>query len=158
MTKTALVTGGARGIGRACALVLADSGFDIALVDLLEKEMAARTDHLNLFDQCAVGRRDQRCQQACLCCGQGRNFGPHPLARKRARAESVGQCDLPRRCRDRPVARPARRTGGSADRRDCAGPVGTPEDVASIVRYLAVEAHMFMTGQHFVVHGFQWSC
>src|SRR5713226_2513934 len=41
MTKMALVTGGARGIGRACALALADSGFDIALVDLLEKEMAA---------------------------------------------------------------------------------------------------------------------
>src|SRR5712675_1179434 len=41
MTKTALVTGGARGIGRACALALADSGFDIALVDLLEEEMAA---------------------------------------------------------------------------------------------------------------------
>src|SRR5258705_3767140 len=41
MTKTALVTGGARGIGRACALALADSGFDIALVDLLEREMAA---------------------------------------------------------------------------------------------------------------------
>jgi 3-oxoacyl-[acyl-carrier protein] reductase len=41
MTKTALVTGGARGIGRACALALADSGFDIALVDLREKEMAA---------------------------------------------------------------------------------------------------------------------
>jgi hypothetical protein len=41
MTKTSLVTGGARGIGRACALALADSGFDIALVNLLEKEMAA---------------------------------------------------------------------------------------------------------------------
>jgi 3-oxoacyl-[acyl-carrier protein] reductase len=41
MTKTALVTGGARGIGRACALALADSGLDIALVDLLEEEMAA---------------------------------------------------------------------------------------------------------------------
>jgi len=38
------------------------------------------------------------------------------------------------------------------------GRVGTPEDVASIVRYLAVEAHLFMTGQHFVVDGFQWSC
>src|SRR5215813_4741068 len=41
MAKTALVTGGARGIGRACALALADSGFDIAIVDLLETEMAA---------------------------------------------------------------------------------------------------------------------
>ena len=41
MTKTALVTGGARGIGRACALALTDAGFDIALVDLLEAEMAA---------------------------------------------------------------------------------------------------------------------
>jgi 3-oxoacyl-[acyl-carrier protein] reductase len=38
------------------------------------------------------------------------------------------------------------------------GRVGKPEDVASIVRYLAVETHMFMTGQHFVVDGFQWSC
>ena len=38
------------------------------------------------------------------------------------------------------------------------GRVGTLEDVASIGRYLAVEAHMFMTGQHFVDDGFQWSC
>src|ERR1700759_789360 len=52
MTKTALVTGGARGIGRACALALADSGFDIALVDLLEKEMAATARDIE-----AVGRR-----------------------------------------------------------------------------------------------------
>jgi 3-oxoacyl-[acyl-carrier protein] reductase len=41
MPRTALITGGARGIGRACALALADAGFDIALVDLLEAEMAA---------------------------------------------------------------------------------------------------------------------
>ena len=41
MAKIALVTGGARGIGRACALALADAGFDIALVDLLAAEKAA---------------------------------------------------------------------------------------------------------------------
>jgi 3-oxoacyl-[acyl-carrier protein] reductase len=38
--RVALVTGGARGIGRACALSLADAGFDIALVDVLDAEMA----------------------------------------------------------------------------------------------------------------------
>ena len=39
--KGAVVTGGARGIGRGCALELAMRGYDIALVDLLEPEMAA---------------------------------------------------------------------------------------------------------------------
>lgn len=39
MSKVAIVTGGARGIGRGCALALAGKGFDIALVDLLEPEM-----------------------------------------------------------------------------------------------------------------------
>jgi len=37
--RVAIVTGGARGIGRACAHALADKGFDIALVDLLVPEM-----------------------------------------------------------------------------------------------------------------------
>ncbi|PHK96527.1 short-chain dehydrogenase [Pseudoroseomonas rhizosphaerae] len=39
MSKVAIVTGGARGIGRACAHALARQGFDIALVDLLVPEM-----------------------------------------------------------------------------------------------------------------------
>ena len=38
--KVAIVTGGARGIGRACAYALAQAGFAIALVDLLDSEMA----------------------------------------------------------------------------------------------------------------------
>ena len=37
--RIAVVTGGARGIGRACAKTLAAAGFDIALVDLLRPEL-----------------------------------------------------------------------------------------------------------------------
>lgn len=39
-SKTAIVTGGAKGIGRGCAHALADAGFDLVLVDLLDQEMA----------------------------------------------------------------------------------------------------------------------
>src|SRR5437868_4778478 len=37
--KVALVTGGARGIGRGCAKALAHAGFAIVLVDVLKPEM-----------------------------------------------------------------------------------------------------------------------
>jgi len=37
--KVAIVTGGARGIGRACAHALARAGHAVALVDLLVPEM-----------------------------------------------------------------------------------------------------------------------
>lgn len=50
--KVAIVTGGARGIGRACAKALAGKGFDIALVDLLAPEMERTAGEIE-----ALGRR-----------------------------------------------------------------------------------------------------
>ena len=39
MAKVAIVTGSARGIGRACAHALARASYDIALVDILAPEL-----------------------------------------------------------------------------------------------------------------------
>ncbi|VIO79794.1 3-oxoacyl-[acyl-carrier-protein] reductase FabG [Bradyrhizobium ivorense] len=248
MTKTALVTGGARGIGRACALALADAGFDVALVDLLEVEMAAtardieargrraltfqadvsdfarahaiveqvgatwkqldvllnnagaanpkpileiteaefdRTIAINLkscfnfihaaapvmLEQDAGGRIISISSINALSGGVTSAVSKHAYAAAKAGilgltrslAKELGPkvavnaicpgiiaTDLLRNLLD---DRKEQLTAGIA-----MGRVGTPEDVASIVRYLATEAHMFMTGQHFVVDGFQWSC
>jgi len=248
MAKTAFVTGGARGIGRACALALAESGFDIALVDLREKEMAttateiegrgvrtltfqadvsdfARAHAIASEIIAAWGRLDvllnnagapspkpileiseaefdraiavnlKSCFNYCHAAAPimlGQNTGgriisissinalsggvtsavsKHAYAAAkagilgltRALAKELGPkvavnaicpgiiaTDL---LRDLIGEREAQLTSGIA-----MGRLGKPEDVASIVRYLAVDAHMFMTGQHFVVDGFQWSC
>lgn len=63
--KKALVTGGAVGIGRGCAVALARAGADVALVDLNQDAGAKTADELrglgveSLFVPCDVTRRDQ---------------------------------------------------------------------------------------------------
>lgn len=52
MTKTAIITGGGRGIGRGCALELASAGVDVALVDLIEDDLARTKAEIE-----ALGRR-----------------------------------------------------------------------------------------------------
>lgn len=52
--KVAVVTGAARGIGRACAHALARADFDIALVDLLGPEMARTADEIRDIGRQAV--------------------------------------------------------------------------------------------------------
>jgi 3-oxoacyl-[acyl-carrier protein] reductase len=248
MPRTALVTGGARGIGRACALALADAGFDIAIVDLLEAEMADTARQIQASgrrtltvkaDVSDFARAHQVVEQVIAAWGRLdvllNNAGaPNPkpmleiseaefdrtiavnlkscfnyihaaapvmmkqdeggriismssinalsggvtsavskhayaaakagiLGLTRALAKELGpKVAVNAIC---PGIIATNLLGGLlADRKEqliggiAMGRVGTPEDVASIVRYLAAEAHMFMTGQHFVVDGFQWSC
>jgi 3-oxoacyl-[acyl-carrier protein] reductase len=52
--KVAVVTGGARGIGRACALALASEGFSVALVDLLVPEMERTAGEIRKIGQEAL--------------------------------------------------------------------------------------------------------
>ena len=48
--KVAIITGGARGIGRGCALRLAEKGCAIVLVDILTSEMAATKKEIDRRD------------------------------------------------------------------------------------------------------------
>jgi 3-oxoacyl-[acyl-carrier protein] reductase len=248
MTKTAIVTGGARGIGRACALALADAGCDIALVDLLEKEMAAtardieargrrtltfqadvsdfarahtivgevnakwghldvllnnaglsnpkpileiteaefdRTIAINLkscfnFVHAAapiMTRQDEGGRIISISSINALSGGVTSAVSKHAYAAAkAGILGLTRAlakelgpkvavnaicpgviATDLAAGLLAER-GAQLAAGIAMGRLGKPEDIASIVRYLAVEANMYMTGQHFVVDGFQWSC
>lgn len=63
--KKALVTGGAVGIGRACAVAMAAAGADVAIVDIDEKTGAATAEDIkamgrdSLFVRCDVTSKEQ---------------------------------------------------------------------------------------------------
>ena len=248
MSKTALVTGAARGIGRACAMALAEKGFDIALVDLLEAEMAATAGGIEKLGVRAMTFRADvtdfaRAHEVLdeIIAGWGRldvlvnNAGapsPKPIVEiteaefDRAIAVNLksvfnyihaaapvmlGQQDGGRIVSMSSInalsggvtsavskhAYAAAKAGilgltrslakelgpkvavnaicpgviatdlvqEMIERREAElvsgialGRVGYPADVASLVAYLASDPNMFMTGQHFVVDGFQWKC
>lgn len=59
MTKTAIVTGGGRGIGRGCAHELARQGCDIVLVDIIAEDLAnTKTEIEQLGQRCRTYEAD----------------------------------------------------------------------------------------------------
>lgn len=248
MRKVAIVTGGARGIGRGCAHELARRGYDLALVDLLEEEMThtarelegmgataatykadvasfaragdivrdvhqryGRIDFLfnnagksnpkpilditeDEFDatiainlkscfnyikavapimlrQDGGGRIVNMSSVNALSGGVTSAVSKHAYAAAKAgilgltRAlakEFAGKILINAVCpgviktelgNDLIRAREAQLVTGIA-----AGRLGSPQDVAQVVAFLATSEPCFLTGQHFVVDGFQWSC
>ena len=64
--RTAIITGGARGIGRACALRIAEEGRDIVIADLLEDEAAETVEAVEALGQQARFVRTDMADEAAV--------------------------------------------------------------------------------------------
>ena len=245
--KVAIVTGGARGIGKACAMDLARAGYAIVLVDLLEEELAetaalisaegrkvltfvadvsshkragevvaqtvetfGRIDFLlnNAGRSAPVGileiSEDEFDRAIAInlksCFNYIQHTAPHMLKQSGGRIVSMSSLNALSGGVTAAVSRfayAAAKAGILGMTRALAkelgptiavnaicpgviktelvstmieareeefrrgialGRVGTPQDVAQLVLFLATAEPCFMTGQALVVDGFQWSC
>ena len=247
MSKVAIVTGGARGIGRACALALAEKGLDIAIVDMLAPEMERTMGELAALGRAAriyqADVADYR-RAAEVVAEIARDFGRiDVLVNNAGRGNPKGITEISEDEFDRTIAVnlkscfnfiqpvvPVMRAGGGgrivsmsslnahsggvtsavskfsyaaakagilgmtralakelgpeiAINAICPGVIetelgnvltkargpelmkgialgrlGTPRDVAQLVAFLATVEPNFITGQDFVIDGFQWVC
>ena len=64
--RVALITGGARGLGRACALSIAEAGRDIAIADLLDTQGAAVVEEVQALGQTGLFVRTDVSDEAAV--------------------------------------------------------------------------------------------
>ena len=180
MSKVAIVTGGARGIGRGCALELATRGYDIALVDLLEPEMARTRGEIEgkgrkaltyKADVSQFARAHEVVEDVARQWGHidfllNDAGGPNPkgiLGLTRSLAKELGpKIMINAICPgviETELGNSLTKTRGDEMKRGIMlNRLGKPADVAQLVAFLATSEPCFITGQHFVIDGFQWSC
>jgi NAD(P)-dependent dehydrogenase (short-subunit alcohol dehydrogenase family) len=95
--RTAVVTGGASGIGRACALAFARAGCDVAVADLHEQRLAAtRAEIEALGRRCVAVRCDVRSDDdmAAFAAAAHESFGTVDIAMFNAGFSVLGPPDL----------------------------------------------------------------
>jgi 3-oxoacyl-[acyl-carrier protein] reductase len=106
--KVALVTGGARGIGRGCVHALAERGLDIVIVDLLRPEMERTAAEVEALGRTAMIEEadvaDHRRAQEIAAAVQARFGRCDVLVNNAGRGNPAGILDITEEAFDRTIA------------------------------------------------------